>query len=571
MAAQQRFKELNVRNLITGLCVCAIALAAALVTPSSQAQTRSPSKTKQASPLALPALDEARLRNHINTLSSDFFEGRAPGSRGDDMATTYFAGALATLGLEPAGDNGTWFQDFTLNRFVTQPGATFAVEDEIWRLGDDVMMISRKADGSPTNLKDAPLVFAGYGVVAPERGWNDYAGIDWAGKIAVVLVNDPDFEATPNEPVAGRFGGKAMTWYGRWVYKFEAAAKAGAAGVLIVHEDTPAAYGWGVVRNSNGIRFDFVRADQGASHATVEGWMTLATATELLRKSGHDFATLKRAARTPGFKPIVLNQTATVTLTVVRDTIATRNVVGVLRGSAQADEAVVFGAHHDHLGRREPKDGDDIYNGAIDNASGMAAVLEVARTLSAGPRPARSIIFASWAAEEQGLLGSDYYVNNPAFPLAKTAAAFTVDGLWYGGPTRQMEVLGAGKTTLDANFRRALLPQGRAFIPDRAPQKGGFYRSDHFPFARMGVPAVFPGGGFVMGNGETETDRDWIDNHYHKPDDEYNPSWDFAGAVADIAVTRAVIHDIANSRSWPQWVAGDEFEAIRKASEVQRR
>ena len=572
MAAQRLFEVYTeMKKIILAVCASALICAAALMTADSQAQTRSPNLAKQASAQQMPPLDEARLRSHIKTLSSDFFEGRAPGSRGDDMATTYVAGALAVLGLEPAGDNGTWFQNFTLNRFVTQPGATLAVEDEIWRLGDDVMMISRKADGAPTNLKDAPLVFAGYGVVAPERGWNDYAGMDMRGKIAVVLVNDPDFEAAPNEPVAGRFGGKAMTWYGRWPYKFDAAAKAGAAGVLIVHEDAPAAYGWGVVRNSNGIRFDFVRPDQGASLASIEGWMTRATAVELLRKSGLDFDTLKRAARTPGFRPILLNQTATITLNVTRDTIATRNVIGVLRGAARPDEAVVFGAHHDHLGRREPVNGDDIYNGAIDNASGMAAVLEVARTLATGPRPARSIVFASWAAEEQGLLGSDYYVNNPAFPLAKTAAAFTMDGLFYGGATTSMEVLGGGKTSLDASFKRALATQGRAFITDRAPQKGGFYRSDHFPFARMGVPAVFPGGGFVMGNGETAVDRDWIDNHYHKPDDEYDPAWDFTGAMADIAVTRSVIVEVANARAWPQWVAGDEFEGVRKVSDGARR
>ena len=571
MAAQRLFEVYTeMKKIILAVCASALICAAALMTADSQAQTRSPNLAKQASAQQMPPLDEARLRSHIKTLSSDFFEGRAPGSRGDDMATTYVAGALAVLGLEPAGDNGTWFQNFTLNRFVTQPGATLAVEDEIWRLGDDVMMISRKADGAPTNLKDAPLVFAGYGVVAPERGWNDYAGIDMRGKIAVVLVNDPDFEAAPNEPVAGRFGDKAMTWYGRWPYKFDAAAKAGAAGVLIVHEDAPAAYGWGVVRNSNGIRFDFVRPDQGVSLASVEGWMTRATAVELLRKSGLDFDTLKRSARTPGFRPILLNQTATITLNVTRDTIATRNVIGVLRGATRPDQAVVFGAHHDHLGRREPVNGDDIYNGAIDNASGMAAVLEVARTMTAGPRPARSIVFASWAAEEQGLLGSDYYVNNPVFPLTKTAAAFTMDGLFYGGATTSMEVLGAGKTSLDANFQRALATQGRSFVTDRAPQKGGFYRSDHFPFARMGVPAVFPGGGFVMGNGETAVDRDWIDNHYHKPDDEYDPAWDFTGALADIAVTRSVITEVANARPWPQWVAGDEFEGVRKVSDGAR-
>jgi Zn-dependent M28 family amino/carboxypeptidase len=523
-----------------------------------------------------PNVDEGRLRTHIKTLASDFFEGRAPGSRGDDMATTYVAGAMAAMGLEPGGADGSWFQEFTLNRFVTSPANTFAVEDEVWKQGDDVMLISRKADGSKTSLVDAPLLFAGYGVVAPQAGWNDYAGVDWKGKIAVVLINDPDFEATPAEAVAGRFAGKAMTWYGRWVYKFEEAARQGAAGVLIIHEDAPAAYGWGVVRNSNGTRFDFERADKGASLATVEGWMQRAVAVELLRKSGLDFETLKRQARTPGFRPIPLNQTATISLAVTRETMSTRNVVGILRGTERPRESVVLGAHHDHLGRREPVNGDDIYNGAIDNAAGVASVLEIARIMAAGPKPKRSVVFASWAAEEQGLLGSDYYVNNPVLPLGTTAAAFTIDGLAHAGPTGEMEVLGAGKSDLDTLFKTELTKQGRRFVPDRAPERGGFYRSDHFPFARAGVPALFPAGGVIFGNGEPGTPaaaaaKDFVDHHYHKPDDEYDPTWDLSEGLKDIATILRVIGQIANSNQWPRWNRGDEFEGVRAATETARR
>jgi Zn-dependent M28 family amino/carboxypeptidase len=558
------------KKLLTGTAIALLAIAG--FTTSQLADARPAAKA--AAP-ALPSIDEARLREHIKTLASDYFEGRGPGTRGDAMATAYIAGAFAAMGLEPAGDNGTWFQNFDLNRYSAAPEGTFSVEDEIWKQGDHVMMISRRADGSDTNLKDAPLVFAGYGVVAPDKGWNDFAGVDMRGKIAIVLVNDPDFEAATGDAVAGRFGGKAMTWFGRWPYKFDAAAKAGAAGVLIVHEDAPAAYGWGVVRNSNGTRFDFVRADKGASLPAVEGWMQRSVAVELLRKSGLDFEQLKIAARTPGFKPIVLNQTATVRMNIARETVSTRNVVAILKGTSRPTEAVVMGAHHDHLGIREPINGDAIYNGAVDNASGVAGMLEIARTMSAGPRPARSVVFASWGAEEQGLLGSDYYVNNPLFPLTRTAAAFTLDGLSHMGETTEMEISGSGKSTLDANLRAILATQGRTFTPDRNPQFGSFYRSDHFPFARVGVPAMHPSSGTTLVNGgvaagETAL-KEWIEKRYHKPQDEYNPAWDMRGAVADVTTTRTLMLDIANSRTWPQWVRGDEFEGIRKASDGQRR
>jgi Zn-dependent M28 family amino/carboxypeptidase len=560
------------KKLLIGTAIALTAIAGFATTQIADAR---PATKSGAPSQAFAPIDEARLCEHIKTLASDFFEGRGPGTRGDDMATTYIAGAFASMGLEPAGDNGTWFQNFDLNRFSAAPTGTFSVEDEIWRQGDHVMMISRRADGVATNLKDAPLVFAGYGVTAPDKGFDDYAGVDMRGKIAIVLVNDPDFEAVAGDAVAGRFGGKAMQWYGRWPYKFDNAARAGAAGVLIVHEDAPAAYGWGVVRNSNGTRFDFVRPDKGANLAAMEGWMQRAVAVELFRKSGLDFEQLKRAARTPGFKPIVLNQTATVSMTISRETVSTRNVVGILRGASRPTEGIVMGAHHDHLGIREPVNGDAIYNGAIDNASGVAGMLEIARTMAAGPRPARSVVFASWAAEEQGLLGSDYYVNNPLFPLAKTAAAFTLDGLSHMGPTTEMEISGSGKSTLDANLRAILTAQGRTFTPDRNPQFGSFYRSDHFPFARVGVPAMHPSAGTTLVTGGVAAGeaalKEWIEKRYHKPQDEYNPAWDMRGAVQDVTTARSLMLDIANARTWPQWVAGDEFEGVRKASDGQRR
>lgn len=562
------------RILLAGaVALSVMALSACQSLPQTGAATGAGARA--AAP-ALPALDEARLRGHIQTLSSDFFEGRAPGSRGDDMATTYIAGAMASAGLMPAGDGGSWFQEFDLVRFSAADSATMQVGGLTLRQRADVMLLSRRAGRDLVSLDNAPLVFAGYGVTAAERGWDDYAGMDWRGKIAVVLVNDPDFDAEAGEPVAGRFGGRAMTWYGRWPYKFEAGALAGAAGVLIIHEDAPAAYGWGVVENSFGRRFDFVRPDGGASLAEVEGWIQQAAARQLFVQAGLDFDALRRAARQPGFRPVPLNLAATIRIPLETATVRTRNVAGALPGTDRAGETVLIGAHHDHLGIGAPVDGDRIYNGAIDNASGVAAVLEMARTLSeSGQRPRRTILFTAWAAEEQGLLGSDYYTANPLRPLATTAAAFTIDGLAHNGATTEMEIVGAGTSTLDQWFRRELAAQGRAFTPDRNPERGGFFRSDHFPFARAGVPALFPGGGTVLGSGGLEAgraaERDWIERRYHKPQDEYDPAWDLTGGMQDVATVRNVIWSLATSAEWPQWTPGHEFEARRQATDAARR
>ena len=523
---------------------------------------------------ALAPIDERRLREHIRTLSSDFFEGRFPGTHGDLMATTYIAGAMAAMGLEPAGVGGSWFQPFDLVRFAAADSATLTVGSQVFRQLDDVVLISRKADGSALGLAGAPLVFAGYGVRAPEQNWDDYAGVDWRGKIAVVLVNDPDFEAAAGEAVAGRFSGRAMTWYGRWPYKYDAGALAGAAGVLIVHEDAPAAYGWGVVRNSFARRFDFVRADRGASLLTVEGWMQRRVAEAICAAAGRDYAALKRAAREPGFRPVDLGLSADVVLEVATQTVQTRNVAGMIRGSSAPGETVLLGAHHDHLGVGAPVDGDAIYNGAIDNASGVAATLEVARSFLSGPAPRRSLVFCAWGAEEQGLLGSDYYVSAPLRPLETTAAALTIDGLSHTGPASDMEIIGAGRNSLDTDFEAVLAAQGRTLTPDRYPERGGFYRSDHFPFARAGVPALFPGGGTVLGQGgqaaADAAERDWIERRYHKPQDEYDPNWNLAGALQDIAVVRDVMARVASSTAWPQWNPGNEFEAIRRRSDAAR-
>lgn len=524
----------------------------------------------------LPPVEPARLHAHIAALSSDQMAGRAPGTQGDDMAAAYAAGALAAYGFEPAGPGGSWYQEFNLIRHAVNPSATVTIGGKAWRQADDVAIMSRRADGTPAGLKGAPLVFAGYGVVAPEVGWNDYAGVDWRGKIAVVLVNDPDFEAAAGEAVAGKFGGEAMTWYGRWPYKYEEAARQGAAGVLIIHEDRPAAYGWGVVRQSFAApRFDFEHADKGASLLAVEGWMQRAMAVEVLKASGLDLDTLKRQARQPGFRPIALNQTADVAMSVERTVVRTRNVLGRLPGTRHPDETVLIGAHHDHLGVGEPVNGDAIYNGAIDNASGMAAMFELARTIAAGPRPQRSIVIGFWGAEEQGILGSFYYAENPTVDLARTAAAFTIDGIAHNGLARNLELVGYGRTTLDDAFGRALKAQGRVVTPDPFPGRGSYFRSDHFPFARAGVPALSPGAGLdLMAGGVAAgeaADKDWIERRYHKPQDEHDPNWDLTGAARDIEAIRTVMLELANSRVWPAWTKGSEFEALRAKSAAARR
>jgi Zn-dependent M28 family amino/carboxypeptidase len=424
------------------------------------------------------------------------------------------------------------------------------------------------------SIESAPLVFLGYGVRAPERRWDDFKGQDLRGKVGLVLINDPDFETGQ-----GDFGGKAMTYYGRWTYKYEEAARQGLAGLLIVHETAPASYGWATVKNSNAnTMFDIVRQDPAAVHPLMEGWIQRDVAAELLRAAGHDLDALKRQAQTRDFRPVALpNATLSASYAVRRATIRSRNVLGRLPGRTRPAETILYGAHWDHLGVGAPDArGDSVYNGAVDNATGVAAVIELARVFAAGRRPDRSVVFAAWTAEERGLLGSEYYAANPVYPLETTVAGFNVDALAPTGPSRDVLVVGYGQSELEDRLERALTAGGRVVARDPHPEAGYFYRSDHFPMAKRGVPMLYIDSGVDLLEGGTTAgeaaDAAYRRDRYHQPADEFAPdAWNFAGIAQDVTLLHRLGLELANSRAWPNYRTTSEFRPIRDASAARRR
>lgn len=526
------------------------------------------------------AVSQERLNAHIAALADDAMEGRGPTTPGEEKAVQYIAEQFRALGLEPAGDNGGWFQSVPINRFVQEGPASISAklpggETIALRRAAEVIANSHRPQSRIT-VADAPVVFVGYGVDAPERGWDDFKGVDLTGKIMLVLVNDPDFEvpaADPSEewPVAGKFDGQGMTYYGRWVYKFEEAARRGAAGVLVIHETAGAGYPWNTLQNSSTAPgLDIVRADPEKERVKVQGWIQQAQAARLMQAAGLDYAALKAAAQTPGFRPVEL---AGVSLSFDIghrfERLITRNVAARLTGTTRPDETVMYGAHWDAYGRAAPNAaGDDIYNGAVDNASGVAAVIELARLFAAAPRTERSLLFVSWAAEEAGLLGAYHYAAHPLVPLETTVANINMDSLLAGPPSEEIVVIGYGKTDLQDRLARDAAVEGRRLIPDPAPQVGAFYRSDHFPLAKMGVPALFAAAGFT---GASEASRLYVRDQYHQPTDDWKSPWDLSGAAADVALLYKVGRDLANGTDWPKWTPGNEFEAVREASAARRR
>lgn len=421
------------------------------------------------------------------------------------------------------------------------------------KYGDEFMAWSRHEQNVSVN---ADLVFCGYGVTAPEYDWNDFKG-GVKGKIIVVLINDPQLADQ------SKFGGKAMTYYGRWTYKFEEAARQGAAGALIVHETPFAGYGWDVVRGSwSGEQFDILRPDKGASTVPLQGWITRDVATWLAKSSGMDFEDLKKRALDKDFKPISLGMRAAVEMNAqVRHT-DSRNIIGVLEGSEKPDEYIVFTSHWDHLGIGEPQNGDKIYNGAVDNASGVAIIMEIAKAATTvRPKPKRSLMFMAVTGEEQGLLGSAYYAENPIFPLKKTLANLNIDSAnLYGRNDNQIQVIGFGYTNLEDILKDVVGKQGRTVSPDAEPEKGFYFRSDQFSLAKKGVPALYTKSATV------EDTRDYTEKRYHKPSDEYDPNWDMKAAVADADALLGVALSVANADKWPEWKPGTEFRAIREES-----
>ena len=529
-----------------------------------------------------PKIDPARLSAHIKVLSSDAFEGRGPATEGEKKAVGYIVDQMKAIGLSPAGDlqkdgKRAWTQNVPLGKFeITGPVAasvTVGGAKQALTQGEQVAIRAAMTNVDSVSIKDAPLVFVGYGVKAPERNWDDFKGLDLKGKILVVLINDPDFETG-----SGDFGGKAMTYYGRWTYKYEEAARQGAAGVLIVHETAPASYGWNTVKNSNtNTMFDIVRKEPGKSHPAMEAWIQRDTAVDLFKKSGLDFDALKKQAQTRDFKPVELKGvTFSADYKVKHEVIISKNVAGRIVGAKFPNETVIYSGHWDHLGVGAPDaKGDKIYNGAVDNADGIAALLELARAFKSQPAPQRSILFLAVTAEEKGLLGSEYYASNPLFPLAATVGDINIDALSAAGPAKDIGTSGDGKVDLQDMLVAKAKLHGRYFTPDPVPQAGHFYRSDHFPFAKRGVPAISIGSGndLVKGGKEAgeKAEADYTEKRYHQPADEWSADWDLSGQAMDLGLVYEIGHDLANSRVWPQWQAGSEFKALRDKTAAQRK
>jgi Zn-dependent M28 family amino/carboxypeptidase len=528
--------------------------------------------------LALPAaaqdfgFDPARLSQHIRILSADDYQGRGIATPAEDRVIGYMSGAMAAAGLEPGGENGSWTQAVTLTRFTaSNVQASLSVGD--WTLplvqGEQAVISTRRPGQAQVALSDAPLVFVGYGIRAPERNWDDFKGQDLTGKILVVLVNDADFE----EPALDTFGGRAMTYYGRWTYKYEEAARQGAAGVIIVHEDAPASYGWTTVRNSwSGPQFDIVRSDAN-ERIPVESWIQRDVAVELFSRAGLDFETLKAQARSRDFQPVALTGAALdVRFDVASEQIVTHNIIGRLPGTTRPDETILFTGHWDHIGvGTADAEGDAIFNGAVDNASGIAGLLELARIAAAAPRTERSLVFIGFTAEESGLLGSEYYAANPLYPLETTVGGFNMDSANVYGRTRHLGVIGYGQSAdFDARLEAAATAQGRTIEPDQSTQAGFYFRSDHFPLAKRGVPMVYAdsSGPFVDEPiaARTAARDEYTARRYHQANDEWSGDWDYRGQIQDLEVYWSIARDLANSSDWPSWSETSEFAAARAAS-----
>jgi Zn-dependent M28 family amino/carboxypeptidase len=551
--------------------------------------TRSSFRLLAASAIALtsvPAIaqqmglfDPARLSAIDKTISDDSFEGRGPATRAETKTINYIADALKAAGVQPGGDtvNGqrSWFQNVPLlqSSWSDSPKMTLSLpgKDVPLTQGEQIAARAPMTGVKGLDLNHVQLVFAGYGVKAPERNWDDFKGQDMHGKIMVVLVNDPDFEGGE-----GDFGGKAMTYYGRWTYKYEEAARRGAAGVLVVHETAPASYGWNTVKNSNtNTMFDIVRANPAASHTAFESWIQRPLAEQIFAASGLNFDQAKALAKTRAFQPIPLKATLSATLQAKTQTITSHNVVGLLPGRKYPDETVIYTAHWDHLGIGKPDaNGDAIYNGALDNATGVSQLIEQARAFARGPRPERSVVFLAVTAEEKGLLGSEYYATHPLYPIGKTVAVLNTDSMGVFGREKNFSISGTAKLDLLDELIAEGKRQDRYFTPDPHPESGGFYRSDHFSFAKVGVPAISfkPGNDLVNGGtarGEAIT-REYTEKRYHQPDDEWSPSWDFRGMAEDAQLLHQLGERLANSRLWPNWSSDSEFRAVRDRSAAER-
>jgi Zn-dependent M28 family amino/carboxypeptidase len=563
------------RLLAAGAAVGWLAVAAALGC-SSQSRPQPPQmapSTSQHVPIGqLPSIDMDALLRHTRMLSSDEFEGRAPGTTGEERTVRYLEDQFRSVGLAPGNTDGTYAQKVPLVGITPAPAPLVfkkgATRQTLQWKDDVVAWTKHVADAA--SIDGSELVFVGYGVVAPEFQWDDYKGMDVRGKTLLMLVNDPPVPdpSNPNELDPKVFGGKAMTYYGRWTYKYEIGQQKGAAGVIIVHETGPAGYGFNVVQGKTGEQFDLVTPDKNLTRPAIEGWITLDRAKDVLKLAGQDFDALKRQAATRDFHPIALGVTASMTIHNTLRTIDSRNVIGRLEGSDPAvrDESVVYTAHWDHFG----KTADGIFHGAEDDGLGCAALIEIARAFKKAPAPPRrSIVFLAVTAEEQGLLGSEYYTIAPIYPLAKTLADINMDSWNTHGRTRDLTLVGYGASDLDDYAAGAAAEQGRVVHGDAEPEKGFYYRSDHFNFAKQGVPALDPDSGVdFIGQPADYAKKvrdEWTEHRYHTPRDVVQPDWNLDGAREDLKVLFAVGYRVAQAEKWPEWKPGNEFRAKREA------
>lgn len=553
-------------------------LAAALLAACGQQQDKAATDAKAANADAIEAvvqsLNAEDLMQHVQVLASDEYEGRMPGTEGGRKTVAYLTEQFKAMGLQPGNPDGTYVQAVPLAGITGTPQGHFTVGKKRIAMDMPNNAVAVTSHFEPSvSVKDSDIVFVGYGVQAPEYGWDDYAGLDVKGKTLVMLVNDPPVQGADGKLDNSLFGGKAMTYYGRWTYKYEIASQLGAAAAIVVHQTKPAGYPWEVVSKGwSGEQFVTKNAQNNTDRVPVESWISLDMARTLFQAAGHDFTELSAAAAKPGFKPVPLKAKASFRIDNTLRTVDSHNVIARLPGSDPKlrDEHIVMTAHWDHLGNDGRSDGDGIYNGALDNATGTAGLLELAEGFAqTETAPPRSLLFLAVTAEEQGLIGSRHYAQTPLWPLEKTVANINMDGLNVWGPTSDVVVVGYGQSTLEDDLAVFVKQQGREIKPDPNSEKGYYYRSDHFEFAKVGVPALYAESGNQLrdqppGTGEARA-ADYVANDYHKPSDEIREDWELSGAIEDLQLYARIAWRVAHAQQWPQWKEGSEFKAVREA------
>ena len=545
------------------LLLAACTLTSCATTEMATAEGAPPTET-----VAVPTVPVPLMKEVIARLASDEFEGRGPSTRAEDLTITEIIARFKAAGLQP-GNNGQWLQEVPTVDITAKGVSPLTVgggaKPLSFAYGSDFVAGSYRVT-SQTSIANSELVFVGYGIVAPELGWNDYAGLDMKGKTAIILVNDPDYAMTTED---GPFKGRRMTYYGRWTYKFEEAARQGAAAALIVHDTFPAAYGWNVVNSSwTGTQHYVQRADNAMGETQANGWIQKPVAEAIVGAAGKDFATLSAAAGQKGFRPVSLGLKANLAFANTIKTGVSRNVIGILPGTTRKDEYVLYTAHWDHLGRcNADKTGDDICNGAVDNASGIAGLVALADMFRREDAYPRSQVFAAVTLEESGLLGSEWYASHPVYPLDHTVGGVNIDGLAPIGPARDVTATGGDKSDLTGILEQTLATMGLRLSPEAFAERGGYYRSDHFSLAKRGVPMFRVGRGLDLVEGGVEAGTaasdDYTKNRYHQPSDEYSPDWDFRGIAQEAGLLYRLGRTLAEGATWPNWHPTDEFRAVR--------